>query len=114
MRGDLILLRVNYAKRAVEKCLPIWGASLQELQNDNRARNVSDLRSTIMHILRKQTGLSLMDIGSIFKRDHASVIHNVRKVDGLLNVDRGFAMTYHECCTVLCEHLEDELKQPKK
>lgn len=107
--GDLILLRVEYAKRAVERCLPIFGATLSALQLDNRARNISDLRSTMMHILRERTGLPLQAIGSIFKRDHASVIHNVKKVKNLLQTERGFAISYAEVEATLCQFLEQEL-----
>lgn len=110
---DLILLRVQYAKRAVEKCLPQFGASLTALQHDNRARNISDLRSTMMHILRERTGLPLQAIGSIFKRDHASVIHNVKKVRNLLQTERGFAISYAEVDATLCEFLEKELHGSK-
>ena len=106
---NIILVRVEYARKAVRKALPHFGASLDRLQLDNRARNVSDLRSIVMHVLRRSTGLSLMDIGAIFKRDHASVIHNVRKVDGLLKVDKGFELTYSEIKEVLVDHLNYEL-----
>lgn len=111
--ADLILLRVQYAKRAVERCLPHLGASLSALQQDNRARNMSDLRSTMMHILRERTGLPLQAIGSIFKRDHASVIHNVRKVKNLLQTERGFAISYAEVEAMLCQFLEEELHGSK-
>lgn len=111
---EVILVRVKYAERAVQEALPLFGATLDGLRLDNRARNVSDLRSIVMHVLRKNTGLSLMDIGHIFKRDHASVIHNVRKVEGLLRVDRGFALTYSEIKETLVDHLHYQLHKRRK
>lgn len=102
---DIILVRAKYAKKAVAKALPLFGASLEHLQLDKRSRNYADLRSIVMHVLRKNTGLSLQDIGRIFERDHSSVIHNVKKVDGLLKVDKGFTLTYNEVSAVLVDHL---------
>jgi chromosomal replication initiation ATPase DnaA len=112
--SEVILLRAEYARKAVKKALPLFGATLERLQMDNRARNISDLRSTVMHILRRHTGLSLQDIGAIFKRDHTSVIHNVRKVDGLLNVDKGFNLTYDEVKDVIVDHLYYQLEHAKR
>ena len=111
---DVILLRARYAKKALERCLPLLGVTLEGLQADNRTRNISAMRSTLQHILRKNTGLSLEDIGAIFKRDHTSVIHNVRKVDGLLNVDKGFALTYSEVRELVVDHLWYQLNQARQ
>lgn len=111
--GEVILIRANYAKKAVAKALPLFGVKLEHLQADRRTRNISDLRSVVMHVLRRSTGLSLQEIGAIFKRDHTSVIHNVRKVDGLLNVDRGFTLTYNEIKEVLVDHLHYQLHYSK-
>ena len=111
---DIILVRSSYAKKAVAKALPLFGAKLEQLQQDRRTRNYSDLRSIVMHVLRRSTGLSLQDIGAIFKRDHSSVIHNVRKVDGLLKVDNGFTLTYHEIREVLIDHLYYQLHHAKQ
>lgn len=111
--AEIILIRANYAKKAVQAALPLFGAKLESLQLDKRARNISDLRSVVMHVLRSTTGLSLQEIGAIFKRDHSSVIHNVRKVDGLLKVDKGFALTYYEIREVLVDHLHYQLHHKK-
>lgn len=106
---ETILVRAEYARKAVKKCLPLFGVKLEHLQLDKRSRNISDIRSICMHVLRKNTGLSLQEVGAIFKRDHSSVIHNVRKVENLLKVDRGFTLTYLEIKEVLLDHLQYQL-----
>ncbi|MAP81914.1 MAG: hypothetical protein CL526_12605 [Aequorivita sp.] len=111
---EIILVRQSYVKKAVVKALPLFGAKLEQLQQDKRQRNYSDLRSIVMHVLRKSTGLSLQDIGAIFKRDHSSVIHNVKKVDGLLKVDKGFTLTYNEIREVLIDHIYYQLHHSKQ
>jgi chromosomal replication initiation ATPase DnaA len=112
--AEVILVRASYAKKAVAKALPLFGARLDTLQLDRRTRNTSDLRSIVMHVLRKNTGLSLQEIGKIFKRDHSSVIHNVKKVEGLLNVDKGFSLTYYEIKEVLVDHLYYQLHHARR
>jgi len=111
MKHDVILLRVNYVVKALNKCLPLVGMTLDGLRLPNNARNISDMRSTIQHILRNHTGLSLEQIGSIFERDHTTIIYNVRKVDGLLKVDKGFAVTYEEVKELVCDHLWFQLNK---
>jgi hypothetical protein len=46
-------------------------------------------RQIAMYLIRKHTSLSLSDIGVKFgNKDHATVLHGVRKVKGYMDVDR--------------------------
>ena len=91
---ERIYTSVRNANNAAKTTSKQYGFTLAELQEDNRRRTYADMRSMLMHILRTNTGLSLTEIGYIFERDHSCVIHNVKKVDDLLNTDEGFKMRH--------------------
>jgi chromosomal replication initiator protein len=37
-----------------------------------------------MYLLRELTGLSLIKIGEHFDRDHTTVLHGIKKIEGLM------------------------------
>ena len=54
------------------------------LRGTQRTRNITEARQMAMYLVRKLTNLSLPDIGQEFNRDHATVIHGIRKVETAL------------------------------
>ena len=51
------------------------------LRGTQRTRGIADARQMAMYLVRKLTNLSLPDIGQEFNRDHATVLHGIRKVE---------------------------------
>ena len=49
-----------------------------------RNKGTAEARQVAMYLIRKMTNLSLPDIGKEFSRDHATVIHGIRKVENAL------------------------------
>jgi len=58
-----------------------------KLHTQERNRHYVYPRQLAMYVLRKHTKLSLHGIGPLFKRDHATVIHAVRNIENLMDVD---------------------------
>lgn len=56
--------------------------SVADLLSKSRKRNISWPRQRAMWRCRTELGLSLTQIGEIFGRNHATVIHAIRKVEG--------------------------------
>ena len=54
------------------------------LKSPARHKGVADARQLAMYLIRKLTNLSLPDIGKEFKRDHATVLHGIKKVEDLV------------------------------
>ena len=54
------------------------------LRGTQRTRGIADARQMAMYLVRKLTNLSLPDIGQEFNRDHATVLHGIRKVEASL------------------------------
>lgn len=47
-------------------------------------KGTAEARQVAMYLIRKMTNLSLPDIGREFGRDHSTVLHSVRKMEGAL------------------------------
>lgn len=69
-----------------------------------RKRKLADSRTLAMKLIRQYTKLSFKEIGEFWKsgsyrgKDHASILHNVRKADNLIETDDKFQYIY-VCCT---------------
>jgi len=61
--------------------LNYFNVSIYDVRSTYRSRKMVDVRMFLSHYLRKFTFLILSDIGRIFKRDHASVIHMIKRLD---------------------------------
>ena len=55
-----------------------------KLKGSQRSRNIAHPRQVLMYLLRTQVGMSLEDIGKLLHRDHGTVHHAVKKVEGEL------------------------------
>ena len=55
-----------------------------------RKREYAQARQQAMFIIKNNTRLSLSDVGSLFNRDHATVIHAKKTVQNLCDTDRGY------------------------
>jgi chromosomal replication initiation ATPase DnaA len=71
--------------------------NILELRSKNRKRHLVDLRVMISTILRDNYKLSLQRIGLILSRDHASIIHYLKKHDVYTDKifgDEGYIIQY--------------------
>lgn len=66
----------------------VYGVSVDDIIGRSRKRRITDARHMAIYLTRHKTLLSTTDIGDIFGRDHATVIHSINKVEGMLNFDR--------------------------
>ncbi len=65
-----------------------FSLNLSDLRGQSRRRNVVTARSVAMYLARTFTEQSLQQIGEYFGgRDHTTVMHSCRKVEGLRNCD---------------------------
>lgn len=80
---------VHKIKRCVSEH---FGITIPEIDSDRRMARVVKPRQIAMYITRKLTPRSLPDIGRKFGgKDHATVIHALRKIGQLVESDDGFA-----------------------
>ncbi len=102
--GSLSRQRVDLtlAERALEGLIPESGQEIPpamileeaashfaltqgDLVSKSRSRPLTTARHVAMYLLREQTGLSLIKIGELFQRDHTTVLHGIKKIEGLMS-----------------------------
>ncbi len=64
-----------------------YGLRLADLKSTRRERKIARPRQLAMYLAKQMTALSLPDIGGQFDRDHTTVIHAIRTIEGLLERD---------------------------
>lgn len=73
--------------------IKIWaakacGVTVEAIESKSRKREKVLARMVAMTYIRKNTSLSLSSIGELFgNKNHASVLHSIRKFDDLLDIN---------------------------
>jgi chromosomal replication initiator protein len=65
-----------------------YGITREQLKSKRRTNSVALPRQVAMFLMRRQTTLSLAEIGRFFDRDHTTVIHACSKIERLMREDR--------------------------
>lgn len=87
--GDIRRVRIEDIQRLVAKH---YNVSRADMLSSRRTANVVKPRQVAMYLSKQLTLRSLPEIGRRFGgRDHTTVLHAVRKIDGLLGGDRSLA-----------------------
>jgi len=68
----------------MEETSTYFGLEPEDLVSKSRSRPLTTARHVAMYILRELTGLSLIKIGEQFGRDHTTVLHGIKKIEGLM------------------------------
>lgn len=89
LRANEKFITIEIIQKKVCEC---FGVKLSDLLSGKRQKNIIKARHTAMYLCKKLTTKSLPDIGKSFGgKDHATVIHAVKRVNELLNEDKEFA-----------------------
>jgi chromosomal replication initiator protein len=68
-----------------------WGVKPEALVSKRRTKDLTVPRQVAMYLIRELLELPLAQIGDVFGgRDHSTVIHSLRKVEGEMNDDAAF------------------------
>ena len=108
---DVDKIRVKIILKTCSKAL--GGVDFLE-QKNRRLRNLVENRAIVFKMLRKFTGLSLHEIGKMFEKNHATVLHGVKLCDNLTQTDGFFRDTkiipiIHKLNEILPAYDEDEI-----
>ena len=63
------------------------------IRGAGRSRQVVNARNIAMYLIRNITGLSTIEIGKIFNRDHSTAVHSLDQVEAKLESDPSFSKT---------------------
>ena len=89
MRHDMMRLQGQNPERCHElygRILNEYGITEDELKSPMRDRPIVNIRHAMFYFLRYRKNYSTIKIGSIFNRDHSSVINGCKKVENWLDM----------------------------
>jgi len=70
---------------------------IKDLHSQSRKQEIAKARQIAMFLCKKHTNYSYAHIGSIVgKRDHATVLHAIRTIQGLIDIDKSFRAMMNE------------------
>lgn len=87
---------VKTHEQIISKICMSYGISEKQLKSKSRLRHLVDARGIAMYILNKKMNYNTLMIGKLLNRNHATIIHQVRKIEGLIEVDKLFKETVNE------------------
>jgi chromosomal replication initiator protein len=80
-----------------------FNINIDELKSRTRKRSIAFPRQIAMYLTRKYTEISLADIGSLYNRDHSTVLHAIRVVTR----DMSRNSSTNEQIALLCRKLQN-------
>jgi chromosomal replication initiator protein len=92
------------ANRMLEILLEKGYTDWPNLKGRSRVREVNDVRQICMWIIRHGTSMSLHNIGAIFVRHHATILHAIEHVDNMIQTDS----IYRSKVEQMLSHLDNE------
>lgn len=81
---------IDYARHIINRTSEFTNIPVGIMTNCTRKREVVDARRMAIVIIKKNTKLSLSQIGVLFKRDHATVIHALRTSMDICDTDKEY------------------------
>lgn len=93
-------IKLNVQEKAVLKAV-CKATQLNDITNTTRKREYADARSIAYIIFRDIYNMTYQRIGSIFGKDHASVMHGYKSGKTLMNYDKYFNHKYLEAMALV-------------
>ena len=72
----------------------VTGVNINE---DSRRRPVVDARYIFYKIYKDMEGWTFSDIGALFGKDHATVIHGINTIENIIDQDKNIRSMYDRC-----------------
>jgi chromosomal replication initiator protein len=104
INGEVESLNEQQVNSMMKVVCKLTQVDWSELKGKSRKREINDIRQTSMWILRKGTSLSFANIGAIFNRHHATVLHAVESVNNMIETDS----MYRGQVEQILNHLDNE------
>ena len=85
---------VDYCKKSKEKTIELvcshFDLPISQVFIESRIRKIVDARSIIMYICHKHLEMTCTEVGKMFKKDHATVLHACKKIAGFMDIDKSY------------------------
>jgi chromosomal replication initiator protein len=85
---------VNYQKPRIDdlidKVVNHFCINSEDLKSKKRFATINESRSILMYLIHKHCGKSSTETGKIFNRDHSTVLHACKKIEGFMEFDKDY------------------------
>ena len=68
-----------------------YGITIDELRSHSRIARIATARAVVCYLLYRNYNYSTKDVGNMVLRDHTTVMHNCRKVQGFYLLPKMYA-----------------------
>lgn len=93
----------SLAKNIVKKHFGI------DIENNTRKREYILARSMYYKLLRENTKMSFQEIANIFKKDHATVLHSIKQLNGYMEYDVTLRADYAAIHSTFLDAIDNDL-----
>ena len=81
-----------------------FNVPLEKIKVNNRKAQVIRAKQFTAYFLKREIyKITLEEIGKVFNRDHATMIHSIRKINDLIEVDAEYRTYHEELCIKIIE-----------
>ena len=98
---------LNHDKHIENICRIIFSyfdVPLETIKEKNRQAQIIRAKQFTAYFLRREVRkITLTEIGDIFNLDHATALHSIKKIKGLIEIDKEYREFHNELCTKLME-----------
>jgi len=102
--------KIEEKQRVKELVLDIVQNFFQvDIKEKTRKREHVLARSFCYKLLRENTKMTLSEIAKLFNKNHATVLHNLRQLNGYLEYDHSISTDYLSLNSLLITILQDKL-----
>lgn len=94
----------------IETVCEAIGFDIERIRLKTRKREVVEVRQMAMLFVYKYSHMPLAEVGWVFKKDHATVLHAIRTMKNLVETDKNIAAIHK----VIDEKLNNKIKEVNK
>ena len=81
-----------------------FNVPLEKIKVNNRKAQLIRAKQFTAYFLKREIyKITLEEIGKVFNRNHSTMTHSIRKIKGLIEVDKEYRTYHNELCTKLME-----------
>ena len=98
---------LNHEKHIENICRLIFNyfdVPLEKIKVKSRKAQLIRAKQFTAYFLRREVHrITLQEIGGVFDLDHATILHSINKIKGVLEVDKEYRNYHNELCGKLME-----------
>jgi hypothetical protein len=103
-----VKLEHSYASAIATICAECWGIDRTRVMMPGRERRCVRPRQAAFKLLYERSGVSYVQIGKYFGRDHTTVMHGHQKATDLILTDLNFRQRYEQASELLDKAIRGE------